>query len=251
MKYESSYLSHHGIKGQQWGVRRFQNEDGTLTEEGRRRYLKGYDQVEKKADEDIKRAESQIADIEKNGWNAKSAFSKQFVKQLKAENMLDDENLEFYKSFFEQDIKDAKASKKAAQEARSLIEKNKNITYDQILDWEKKKYNEDERLKFSNFEKESKNAAKEMNLIQKKKDTLKVSVPEYDKKTRKEFLETQYHNDMQELRKMNQWCENIFDQLGLKDQLKAYVSKKSEDEQNWIYLNMLDQLGILEAMQKQ
>lgn len=33
-------LYHHGILGQKWGVRRFQNEDGSLTEEGRRRYLK-------------------------------------------------------------------------------------------------------------------------------------------------------------------------------------------------------------------
>ena len=31
-------LFHHGIKGQKWGVRRFQNEDGTLTEEGKLRY---------------------------------------------------------------------------------------------------------------------------------------------------------------------------------------------------------------------
>lgn len=34
----SRYLVHHGIKGQKWGVRRFQNEDGTLTEEGKIRY---------------------------------------------------------------------------------------------------------------------------------------------------------------------------------------------------------------------
>lgn len=33
-------LYHHGIKGQEWGVRRFQNSDGTLTEEGLRRYGK-------------------------------------------------------------------------------------------------------------------------------------------------------------------------------------------------------------------
>lgn len=32
------YLVHHGIAGQKWGIRRFQNEDGTLTEEGKRRY---------------------------------------------------------------------------------------------------------------------------------------------------------------------------------------------------------------------
>lgn len=34
-----TYLVHHGIKGQQWGIRRYQNEDGTLTPEGKQRYL--------------------------------------------------------------------------------------------------------------------------------------------------------------------------------------------------------------------
>lgn len=32
------YLAHHGIKGQKWGVRRYQYEDGSLTAEGRTRY---------------------------------------------------------------------------------------------------------------------------------------------------------------------------------------------------------------------
>lgn len=31
-------LYHHGIKGQKWGIRRFQNPDGTLTAEGIKRY---------------------------------------------------------------------------------------------------------------------------------------------------------------------------------------------------------------------
>ena len=35
-----SYLVHHGIKGQRWGIRRYQNEDGTLTEAGRKRELR-------------------------------------------------------------------------------------------------------------------------------------------------------------------------------------------------------------------
>jgi len=34
------YLIHHGIKGQKWGIRRFQNSNGTLTAEGRARYGK-------------------------------------------------------------------------------------------------------------------------------------------------------------------------------------------------------------------
>ena len=34
---EGTYLAHHGVKGQRWGVRRFQNPDGSLTEKGKRR----------------------------------------------------------------------------------------------------------------------------------------------------------------------------------------------------------------------
>ena len=36
-----SEIRHHGIKGQKWGVRRFQNADGSLTAAGRKRYGDG------------------------------------------------------------------------------------------------------------------------------------------------------------------------------------------------------------------
>lgn len=39
LTYDNNMLAHYGIKGQSWGVRRFQNEDGTLTEEGKARYF--------------------------------------------------------------------------------------------------------------------------------------------------------------------------------------------------------------------
>lgn len=45
-----SYLMHYGISGQKRGVRRYQNDDGTLTEEGKARYagMKNYGANESK-----------------------------------------------------------------------------------------------------------------------------------------------------------------------------------------------------------
>ena len=37
---QASHLAHHGILGQKWGVRRYQNSDGTLTDAGKKRYAK-------------------------------------------------------------------------------------------------------------------------------------------------------------------------------------------------------------------
>ena len=39
---EGDELYHHGIRGQRWGIRRFQNEDGSLTSAGEKRYDESY-----------------------------------------------------------------------------------------------------------------------------------------------------------------------------------------------------------------
>ena len=40
------YLAHHGILGMKWGVRRYQNPDGSLTPAGKRKYRKSLELVD-------------------------------------------------------------------------------------------------------------------------------------------------------------------------------------------------------------
>lgn len=55
------YLAHHGTKGMKWGVRKYQNSDGSLTPEGKQRYLK-------KAD--IYRRASEVYKNDSAAWRA-------------------------------------------------------------------------------------------------------------------------------------------------------------------------------------
>ena len=56
--YKDEMLTHHGIPGMRWGVRRYQNPDGTLTAAGKKRYGTTDKKFGKSAARDINRAES-------------------------------------------------------------------------------------------------------------------------------------------------------------------------------------------------
>ena len=71
-------LCHHGIKGQKWGIRRYQNPDGTLTEEGKQRYklgsaMKEYsdDQFKNKAElkKELKREDKEYTRLNGEKWS--------------------------------------------------------------------------------------------------------------------------------------------------------------------------------------
>lgn len=51
-----TYLAHHGIKGQKWGIRRFQNKDGTYTEAGQKRRAYTRKDVANMSDEELDRS---------------------------------------------------------------------------------------------------------------------------------------------------------------------------------------------------
>lgn len=72
-----SELRHHGIKGQKWGVRRFQNKDGSLTPAGAKRY--SADDYKSALDK-VNKADKTLKDVKKM---RNEAEAKTYEKKIK------------------------------------------------------------------------------------------------------------------------------------------------------------------------
>lgn len=84
-----SELMHYGIKGQKWGVRRFQNEDGSLTAEGVKRY---------ENDRQTEKLMKRMTKIDKLDYRDKLIAIKKLSKDKKFQELVDDEDLKTKRS---------------------------------------------------------------------------------------------------------------------------------------------------------
>lgn len=88
-EYVDKFFAHYGIKGQKWGIRRFQNEDGTLTEEGLKRYGHDYDKKgrlkrsAKKDDEKLIKDMRKVYDLHRKSRVASMKASNRLVDMVK------------------------------------------------------------------------------------------------------------------------------------------------------------------------
>ena len=75
-----SVIEHHGIKGQKWGIRRYQNPDGTLTEEGKKRLGRmSPDAVRKEMQKAVNKARSEKYGFS-NRWRRGKGIGEQSEK---------------------------------------------------------------------------------------------------------------------------------------------------------------------------
>ena len=95
IKRSDSYLEHHGILGQKWGIRRYQNPDGSLTPEGKKRYSKDLVSTVEKSAKHYKGLVPSYHGLEREGKKLKNNrliddISKRMSPQLAAAKSAED-----------------------------------------------------------------------------------------------------------------------------------------------------------------
>ena len=160
--YVNGQLFHHGIKGQKWGKRRFQNQDGSLTPAGEARYYDG----------DVKSARAAVKDAKKaynKSFNA--AYNKNYQSYSLSKKRRQASNERWEKAYDDANaLNEAKANLKLAKNQRKVENKYKSAGdlagradyYKKKGDEASKKYDDSAKA----FDKSSKRLEKEGKYVQ-------------------------------------------------------------------------------------
>lgn len=83
----SSELYHYGVMGMKWGVRRYQNKDGSLTKAGKKRYFKEVKKITKaKQNDDYSTVVDEVSKITKNALSKETINAKNEFDRIVKEN---------------------------------------------------------------------------------------------------------------------------------------------------------------------
>ena len=164
-------LYHHGIKGQRWGKRRFQNEDGSLTPQGRARYNQELIKAvaKKEGAPSFKPGKTGGLGLDALGAIARQHLTAEEQKKLLNPNQWDEEDQEYAKnnprnyaaeqqdrSRVEADIKNLEKTAKIVGISKDRVEEIKN---DKWNDYWEKTYSD--RSKFEESKKQTDNVLKQ------------------------------------------------------------------------------------------
>lgn len=129
--FSDDYLEHWGIFGMKWGRRRFQNPDGSLTPEGRVRYLKGGEKEIKKAEKERARRQAILSDRKKL-FKHRNEFTKAEIDRA-MEKFVSEDRLKY------QIESDKEARRQAKAEAKRVREEYKKLKMQAKLNKEAEK----------------------------------------------------------------------------------------------------------------
>ena len=117
-EFQGRFLKHHGILGQKWGVRRFQNPDGSLTDAGKKRSSK---EEQNQAEKTVNDAMQKHSAMKKDS-KEKAEYEQQLLRKASIETMY-------------QDKKDDRKGRESTYEENQLYSEIARLVYEKFGDY--------------------------------------------------------------------------------------------------------------------